>query len=311
MKACSCTSGPGNTGTPNCLAIFDVTKKVIFVEYYKQDGSINGIDLSAIGDTFTQADLDALIRDVNPRERFYPTPELKNITDERGDNINEEFEDGSIAFIQEGARVFTGFAVGADPVWIGQLNSWRCLTTGFFLVDKAGNLIGSTAVDGFLNPIKVQDETMYAKLVKGSDTTIQKGEVGFVVEQTEDDGNLGMIENSSITANLLGASGMIDVLESTTTDISVTGFTSTLKTKYGDVLNPILAIGMEATDFALYNNTTSEVVTIDSVTETPEGTYAFAFTDQNASDELQLSNAATDPIAKAYDLESFTIDIPA
>ena len=109
MALCKCDAGGGNTGRPSCFGVFDVTKKAILVEYRNSAGDVNGIDISSLTNgILDQAYLDARIKDVNPKTRWYPTPELKNVTDERDEDITEEFEDSSSVFIQEGQRSFEG-----------------------------------------------------------------------------------------------------------------------------------------------------------------------------------------------------------
>ena len=114
---CACGTGGGNLGRPSCFPVFDVTKQAILVEYLKPDGSINGIELAGLtGGILDQTYLDARVKDVNGKSRWYPTPELKNITDERAEDITETFDDTSSVFIQEGARSFSGLIIKGDPV---------------------------------------------------------------------------------------------------------------------------------------------------------------------------------------------------
>lgn len=313
---CSCDTGGGNTGRPGCFGIFDVTVQVILVSYYRPDGSVNGIDLSTLssgGTILDQSDLDNLVRDINPKTRFYPTQNLKNITDERADDITEEFEDTSSVFIQEGARTFEGFIIKGDPVLLGNLQSWRCQTTGVFFIDKSGNLIGDCSVDGFLNPVLIQDDSFSAGLVKGTDTTKQKIRLRFVISQLFSDNDLGMIEAQSITAALKGVSGLVDVIAEAATGIAVNEFTVQLNTKYGGKLSPIAAEGMELADFSMAEVTpTPGPIVITSVTEstTTAGLYTFVFPAATSADVLRISNPLVGPLSKNLDLASFDVTIP-
>jgi hypothetical protein len=312
---CNCSVGGGNTGTPSCYGIFDVTVQIILVEYYKADGTVNGIDvstLSAGGTILSQSDLDALIRNVDSKERYYPSPSLKNIVDERADDITESYEDGTTSFIQEGARTFEGLIIKGDPVLLGNLKQWRCVTTGVFFIDKSGNLIGNGKRAGFLDPILLEEETFSAGLIKGSDTTKQKDRIRFTVSSLENDSDLRMIEAGSITAQLIGAKGLMDVIAGTPSAVSTTGFTVQLNTKYGGVIKKIPASGLAVTDFLVFNQTASANVVPVSVTENPAvpGEYAFVLPAQTSLDILLVSNPAVGPLATRYDLESFTVSIP-
>lgn len=311
---CACGTGGGNLGRPSCFPVFDVTKKAILVEYYKPDGTINGVELASLtAGKLDQNYLDARIKDVNGKTRWYSTPELKNITDERAEDITETFEDTSSVFIQEGARTFTGLIVKGDPVLLGNLQKWRCLTIGVFFIDKAGNLIGKQNREGFLDPILLQDESFSASLIKGTDTAKQKDSISFIISQLENDADLRMIEAGEITANLISAGGLIDVTAGTPSNVSTTGFDVQLNTPFGGVTSPIPAEGLGLADFEVFNNTTSSSVTIASVTESTvtEGLYTFVFSaTQNAADELIVTNPAVGPLTKNFDLAKFTVTIP-
>lgn len=312
---CVCGTGGGNTGVPSCFPFFDVTKQLILTEYYKTDGTINGIDLSTlVGDIFTQADLDARVKDIDPRTRWYPTPELKNITDERSDDIVEEFEDSSKVFIQEGARSFEGMSVrGNDPVFLGNMKKWRCQTLGYYQIDKSGNLIGAFNRPGWLDPILVQDDSFSASLIRGTDTTKQKVSIKFDVSQLEDDADLRMIQASDITANLLGVGGLLDVVAETPTSITTTGFDVQLNTLFGSVNNPIPAEGLQLADFSMAEiSPTPGPIVITSVTEstTVPGLYTFVIPAQTSGDLLRVSNPLAGPLSKNFDLTPFDVNIP-
>ena len=312
---CACGTGGGNLGRPSCFPVFDVTKQAILVEYLKPDGSINGIELAGLtGGILDQTYLDARVKDVNGKSRWYPTPELKNITDERSEDITETFDDTSSVFIQEGARSFSGLIIKGDPVLLGNLQKWRCLTIGVFFIDKAGNLIGKKTRDGYLDPILLQDESFSASLIKGTDTTKQKDSLSFIISQLENDANLRMIEGSDISANLLGVGGLVDVTATTVSNITTAGFDVQLDTSFGGVTSLIPAEGMSSTDFQFFYNTTSSVITPATFAESTvtAGLYTITFGvgDLNSGDELIVTNPAVGPLTKSLDLVQFTVNIP-
>ena len=73
--------------------------------------------------------------------------------------------------------------------------------------------------------------------------------------------------------------------------IAATGAVATLTLDYGTAKNPIKVKGLVATDFLLYNTTTSTTVT-KTVTETADGVYAFVYTTITGStDVIKLSLA--------------------
>ena len=313
---CNCSTGGGNTGTPSCYGVFDVTIQAILVEYFKADGSINGIDISTLsagGTILDQTYLDSKVKNVNSNERWYPTPALKNIVDERADDITETFEDSTEIFIQEGARTFEGLIIKGDPIMLGALQAWRCVDAGVFLIDKSGNLIGDGSREGFLDPILLEQDSFRAGLIKGTDTTKQKDRIRFTVASTQNDANLRMIEAVSITAALIGVRGLIDVVASNVSNITATGFDVQLNTRYGGLTTPIPAEGMILTDFEI--NEVSPApgpIAITSVTEsavTP-GLYSFVIPAQTSGDLLRVTNPSVGPLSKNFDLNLFDVTIP-
>ena len=71
MALCSCKSGGGNLGRPSCYEVFGAAKKLIFVEYFKPDGSVNSIQVSTLtAGKLDQTFLDARTGDLDPRTRF-------------------------------------------------------------------------------------------------------------------------------------------------------------------------------------------------------------------------------------------------
>lgn len=311
-ELCSCNTQGGNTGLPSCYPIFGVTKQPIFVNYHKDDGTINGIKLSDLTDgKLDSTYLDSKVKALNPKDRWYPTPELKNIVDEREDDRTEDFEDTTSVYIGQGERNFEGMIVKGDPVLMGNLKSWRCKKVGVFYVDNKGNLIGNFTRDGYLDPVLVQDESLSIGFMKGTDTTVQKVRVRFSVSALMDDADLRMIEAVDITANLLGVNGLVTAVASTPTNVSTTGFTAQINTNFGGLTSKIPAEGLDESNFYVYNETQSQEETVTVVESTTvDGEYSFVYgTPVTAGDQLTVSNVQSGNL-EVYDLTSFTVNTP-
>lgn len=286
MSVCSCNVTLGNTGTPNCYPVMGVTKKAFIVPYYDDAGSVNRIDLSTL--TFDQTYLDGKINATDDSQRWFPLPEFKNVEDVKGDSLTESFNDGSVVFIQEGARTFNAVMLKQSSVFLGKLKEARCTEIGVFFVDQNGNFIGSQIEEGFLYPIKIDENTWNPVLMKSTDTTIQKIMLSFEFDRNELDENLRMITANSITADLLNSRGLLDV-NAAYSAISTTGFTATMTLDYGNVLDPLKFKGAVLADFTLYNETTAASVVITSVTESSDGVYDFVIPAQTSADVMTLT----------------------
>lgn len=305
---CSCVSILGNLGVPNCQTVFDVTKQIVLVPYFKNDGSINGIDLSTL--TFDQSFIDSKIQANNEQDRWYITTEMKNVVDERAEDINESFEDGTTVFIQSGPRTFLGLLIGEGPALKKNLDAWKCEIAGYYIIDKSGNFIGDNSREGFLDPIRIQNNTLSTILQRGTDTTLQKLQLTFTVDQSMDDADLGFVSAADVSGELLGSLGLLDAIAENITGIATTGFTVDLKTAFGSVLGKQKVLGLTAPDFSVFNNTTSSAVTPTSVTELPDGTYTFVLPAQNSADVLTVGNKDTGDLDKGFDINDFEVVIP-
>lgn len=286
--SCSCNLGLSNTGKPNCQPVQDVASGVILVPYYDSTGAINEYDLSTT--TFNSAFFTARINDTDSSKRWFPVQDVDNIEDLRAEAEYETLASGRKYFIKDGVRTFSGVMPNVSPLFKKKLDSAACVKLGALIVDKQGNLIGNTEdKEGYLRPIRIQDGSFYAGFIKTSYTEVQKVSMSWDWGFNENDGCLGMILKSEMTASVLELQGLIDIVGEAASTISTTGFTMDMNTEYGTALNPDKVKGLVLADFALYNITTTSSVSLSSVVESPSGTYTFAFPAQTSADVLRLS----------------------
>jgi len=308
----TCLTAQKNLGLPNCLVVADITKQLVLVNYYKDDGAVNGIDLSTLtSGVLSSVEWNALINDLNAANRFYLTPKLNLVTDVREDEVTEDVGGGVAIPVRDGSRTFEGHIIKGDPTLLGNLNGWKGKTIGAFFIDKSGNLIGNGATDGFLYPIRIEKDTFFNMLIKGGDDTVQKVKIKFQISELEKDENIGMIDNTKITADILNSRGLLDVISDSTDNISLTTFDVELNTMFGGVTNKIPAEGLELADFHVFNETTGLAVVPTSVTENVGSTlnYSFVFAAQTSGDILRISNKIIGTLDKGYDIETFYITI--
>ena len=286
---CNCNAGLGNTGRPGCFPLASVAKKLILVSMKKSDGTANFVDTTAA--PYDQAFFDALINHADPTQRWYPTPELKNIVNERGDPITQSFEDGTSVKIQNGPRTFQSLAVGMTPEFLDKISANGCVDLGAYTIDKSRNLIGNGRDAGKLFPIRIDKNTWDTRLIDATDTTIQSVAINFEFSQIERDEDIRMITANNYAAgvDILELEGLLDVnvTYSAITDVS---FTATLKTCYGDHVNPIGVEGLIQTDFSIDEiSPTPANVPILTFTEVGDGVYDFTYAMQTSADVLRLT----------------------
>lgn len=290
---CACDATYGNTGTPNCISNQAYTGLEFFVPTFDSTGAKNKVNPTVLID---QAFLTARINDVDKTKRWYPIRDIKTVTKERADNVVEQFDDQSQNNVMDGVRSSTYFINKGTPEMKGAIDDFSCTSFGVLKVDANGSLIGDNGNDGFMYPAEIDNNSLQTKWIEPTPTTSQKIEVKYNYSAVLRDENICMINAADITANLLAAIGLVDVY-STITAITTTGFTAKLTTKFGSLANPIVDKGLVIAEFIssvtatpsrLRNATTSLDVTILTVTENPDGTYAFTFAAQGSGNTLIL-----------------------
>ena len=287
-----CSLTVANTGF-GCTPIMEVVEKFIEVSYFKEDGTINEIDLT---DTFNLAYFTALVNNADETLRWYPLPFVKNMVDERADSDFETFDDKTKIERQVGIRsvktmiTTLGNNAGAvSPQMVGKINDKKCKVSGLFGITKSKQLVGEMINTGYLAPIRIDNGSISARLIKtGSGATTQKIDLAFDWHLDVQDERLRTLEADEMSTDISLLNGLLDVT-STYTAIGQTSFKATLKTQYGSFLNPILVEGLVAGDMALYNVTDSNSVTITSIAESPDGTYQINYASQTVTDVLRLT----------------------
>lgn len=293
--SCKCEASIGNTGLPNCQSLMSVARNFIVVPTFDSTGAKNFISTAA---TLNAAYFSDRINHADGSKRWYPIVDLKNVTAEKGDSIYESFDDQSKIFIQEGIRSVNALIAKQGPTYLKKIKDYRCTEVSLYVIDKAGNLIGSLDEAGKLYPIRIDNESWDPVLVWGSDTTVQKILLKFDFDIDAKDENLEMILASDIpTINLLNLKGLLDVY-AVYSNITTTGFRAKLTYSFGSVITKNPVKGLVVTDFVseitaatskVRNTTTSADVALTSVTESADGQYDFVFAAQTSANILHAS----------------------
>ena len=300
---CKCSLGKQNTQGNSCPDLMQIAKRLIIVPKFKADGTVNEFaNIAAVTKTALQAKFDAAEID----DRWFPLSELKNVEDLRGDTVFEEFTDRSKVKVDENKRNFVGHIINQGSILFDKIKAWGCQEFGVYIIDKNSNFVYNT--DSTLikvQPIAVDANSWDIKLVKATDTEVEKIMISFDFAQNMRDENLRYLAAEDLDFDGLDTGDVYALYDvnGVVSAISTTGFTMTLTTDYGLPVKNLLI-----TDFAVYNTTTAAAVTIVTMTETADGVYAFTFTAQTQSDVLQLT-----PTKSRYDFAdvvSIAITIP-
>jgi len=290
MAGCNCNMGLSNTGRPNCVPIQSVTSKLIMVPLKNNAGGDNFIDLTSPLPNWLD-----LVNEFDASLRWFPLPVFENVELPKADSKFEEANSGRMVFLRQGKRSFTGelWADDSSPTLLSKLQNNRCVDFGVYIVDINGNLVGSKVGDR-LYPIKVDNPSFDPKLQFATDSTTQKIVVAFDFDRLFDEGTMYMITANEAGLDFNTLEGLVDVNVLNVVENAGTDITFDAKLDYGTALNPILFKGATLSDFELYNNSTSTVESINSVTENlpQEGNYTLDFS-FNSGDSYTLTIVRT------------------
>ena len=276
MAACDCNVVFGNTGTPDCVSIGSVTYRLIGVPTYDSTGVRNFINTTT---TLDSAYFTALINQSDSSKRWYPLPPMLNVEDVRGEDLTESFNDGSTAFIQEGARTFTGISIKKpSPELLGKIKKWRCSQVSLFVIDTDGNILGDGSEADKLYPFKVDSETWSPKYMKTTDSTVAKIQIDYTYSKDEVDENIKMIGADETSIDVKDLEGLQDVTSVVSAE-ATTGFTITLTGSYGTAVSANKIKGLVLADFDCNETSpTPGAEALASVTESSDGVYDIVYT---------------------------------
>ena len=291
MIGCDCNAGLSNTGRPNCVPLFGITSSMILVPITANDGTKNGLDLSAPLPSFN-----GLVNEADASKRWFPIPAFENVELPKADSLFEEANSGRQVFLRQGKRSFTGelWAEDSTPTFLGKLQKSRCVDFGMYIVDVNGNLIGSE-VDGFLYPIPVDNPSWDPKFMFATDSTTQKIMLGFDFNRLFDESTMYMITEAEAGLDFGSLEGLIDVnLLQLSVGTTEADFVASFD--YGTALEKIIYQGaILPTDWLVTNVTQSLSFTPDNVTENPDGTYVL---DYSVSGTVSVSDVVKIEVTK-------------
>ncbi len=298
MSFCGCSGQPGNTGQPEGIKPFGITR-MLLVQKQRTNGVRNGIPA---GTTYDQAWIDGLLN-ASDDTKIYPIKDLESVTSVREASTFETFPSGKNVRIRQGVKPFSAFIPGAVPEFLEKLNSAGCSDLQVYRVDQCGNIQGVLSSDGTtLYGIKLEKDTLDNILKEYTDTESGGITYAFQFDKDELDERLRMLPSSAISIDVLDVNGLVDLV-STVGTINTTDVTVQIDTCYGYDAGVIHYEGAALADFVLTNNTTPGPVVISALTENAPGNYTFTFAAQTAADNMEITLA---PSVAGYDLASTT-----
>ena len=284
--SCTCTSGGGNTGVPFCSTLQGVPHSLILVPKYKDDGTLNYIDLDS--DTISASYIEGKINETNWQDRWYPLPFMENVETTREDSQTETPSSGNIYRIKQGVRSYSAELFQKSPTLLAKLEEWLCKDFGFYEVDNNGSIAGSLSKDGTkLYPRYVLKGSFDPKYQYTTDTSVPKVQIMFQYAPSVKDAEIGIITSDNTgDADLLTLNGLFDIKfkdEIATTDaISVD-----VVLEYGDAISPNKVEGLVVADFTVVNVTQAGATETVTVVEGDDG-YTLTFDSAVSASDVKV-----------------------
>lgn len=287
MSKCNCDTGIFNLQSAACLIHPGITRKFVFVEYFKADGTINGVDLSS---AFGEAQIDALINQSDGKLRWYLSDSISNFTTER-DDPNTEAVDNINYITSQGTRNMSGDFLSSSTELSEKINGNNCIDIGVYLIDEDNGFAGIVNRDLWMDPIRLE-RNAFGKIVFPTESSIFKVSYSSTWQKTVKDGDVRVLPFSEHGTDLLNKRGLIDVSASSEATTSTTTASVRWTTTDGSASGTPFT-GLAFGDFTLTNTTTNLPVAISASVENPNGTYEVTFAAQTASDNLTLTATST------------------
>ena len=277
---CNCAEQTlAHLGRPSCVFKIGQTRRLAFMHRLKADGTRNYLDLSS--GTFDSAYWQALLTNVDPKQRLYLTPDLENVTHPNTERVVETFSSGYMAETRTAFLGFEGFMVDANAVspLSKELNKHKCQDLAFFYIDNSGAVIGDASewAQEKLYPIPVIRGSFDKERMLATDDATGKIKIAFTHDFYKfSDGDMGGLAGNLQAVSLNEVSPVLPV-SGVVTIPTGTGFTVTLSTAFISGLGFAPITGLVAADFVLTEDDGTPVV-ITSVTEGSDGVYAVVAT---------------------------------
>ena len=290
----------GNTGQMSCPYLMKIIKRVMLVPLYDSSGDPTKIANADL----TKTALQLRFNESEQQDRIYPLPLLENVTDERGEPITFEWDGGGKSFIRENPRTFSGRIKRITPELTGRILKWNGQEMGFYAFDADGNFIYSKDATGGSDyyPIQIDSGSLYAGLIKATNSDPLMGMITFDTEKSVKDSDLRYVLADNLDFNGLSNTDVYGLIE---VNVSITSSSATQTVFTASLDNGVALEGLTSSDIELYNVTDSASVTVTTLTEsaTVPGTYTAAYSSGLDAADTAKVTIAKDRFSHSYDTE--------
>jgi len=281
MAGCGCKIA--NLGGGACGETFDVTRKLVFVRTFDDDGLKNKISKSdLVNGVLPEAFIEAKLIET-PDKRWYPIGDFNAVVEATGDDTEFTDDFGALFPISKGSITYEGYIEGASNKLESKLNGFNCDEFSVYEVDTLGTLLGDDDGDDLL-PLAVVRGTIKATYFKKSisGATPNRLLVNFTLKNSVRFGDFLGIPQDCNEYDMTSITGLQDANTSVTV-VDATTLEVTFTTDGGSFCKPRLITGLLVGDITLTNTTTALPVVPSALAEV-DGVYTLAIPSQTTGD---------------------------
>lgn len=289
---CSCESGFGNSGVPDCFSLFGLETGFGLQRRVAADGTANKISINApIATAFTD-----LLTEADITKRLYPVTGLQNVDQPQEEVQYENDNQNQKTYLRDGILSYQAEKKEANNVYASKLNQVKCIGGAAKYSFTENGVIGVKSGTDWL-PIPIVAFSAQWMPRKGDAT--EKVMIKYDYELALELGQLWMItyEELGTTPQDLALAGLLDANFTVTTAVAVAATTTIsyqLRTDYGKgLVNNQNIAGLVLADYAAVNRTSGLPIVMTAAVELPDVEYQFDMPNQTSADVVRISTVTT------------------
>ena len=286
LIGCSCATGNGNTGLPNCSEQFGVSIGLGFQNMVANDGTLNEYDIStSLGTTF----IDSLLA-ADKSKRMFPVTDIRNVDFPKEDTQYLTDNSGQKEEIREGIQSFVAEKWKVPAAYDLKLKQMKCNRNGTWGFTRAG--VWGIRKENIWSPVEINSFAPTYKMQTSAAPSMEM--IAFDWNATVNAGELWLLSWADLGTTYEAMIGLIDAniaeQAAPSAAASVTTIEVRVTTDYGMCLvNSQTVDGLVTADFLVTDKTTGLPVAALAAVELVDDKYTLTYTQETPTDVMELS----------------------
>lgn len=286
LIGCSCATGNGNTGLPNCSEQFGVSIGLGIQNMVAKDGTLNEYDISAsIGTAF----IDSIVA-ADKSKRMFPITDIRNVDFPKEDTQYLTDNSGQKEEIREGIQSFVAEKWKVPAAFDLKLKQMKCNRNGTWGFTRAG--VWGIRRDSTWSPVELNAFAPTYKMQTAEAPAMEM--IAFDWNATMNAGELWLLSWADLGTTYEAMIGLIDAnLDEQAAPSAAAGVTTIevrITTDFGmGLIDNQTVDGLVTANFLVTDVTTGLSVAALAAVETVDDKYTLTYTQETPTDVMQLS----------------------